>query len=264
MPFDESAGYGEGTPRKRYDFKDYQRLHLRIARAVMNRHNWAGDVYHYVELNAGPGLVDRYPGSPLTFVENALEEGEEWNAYLCERNPKSAQRLGAELSTYGPVVLERAAVYPDDHRLVVSAIITQIQARSPGQKAFGLIFADPNGTRLDEEIESIQKLSAAHPRLDVLLYVSATSVKRNRKGFGYSSLDERLAAIGKKYALIREPHTEQQWTFALLTDWKDYPDWKKRAFHNTNTRAGAAILEKLNLTPKERLEKNQMSLDLTE
>jgi three-Cys-motif partner protein len=264
MPLDGSAGYGEGTPRKRHDFKDYQRLHLQVARAVMNRSDWAGDIYHYVELYAGPGRPGGEEGTPLIFVENALEEGGEWNAYFCEIDPESVQRLGTELSTYGRVAFERSAVYPRDHREAVIEIASHIQARSPGKRAFGLIFADPNGTRLDEEIESIQTLSEAHPRMDILLYLSATSIKRSRSLFGSSSLLERLAAIGKQRMLIREPHTEQQWTFVLLTNWGQYPDWRRRSFHDSNSKAGARILEKLELTPKERQEKNQMTLDISE
>ena len=75
--------------------------------------------------------------------------------------------------------------------------------------------------------------------------------------FGYPSLVERLAGIGKSRLLIREPCTHHQWTFVLATDWKGFPEWKAIEFHVSTSPQGAAILERLDLSDREMKAKNQ-------
>lgn len=258
MPKDLSAGYGEGTERKCRDFSGLQCLHLRLARVVMARNEWAEEVYHYIDLNAGPGVVNSMEGSPLLFLRNADADDGPWRAWFCERDPASAASLQAEVAPWREVGRGCVRVMEMDHRQAMPSIVQTITANGRGRQALGLAYADPNGLPT-EEIESLRLLVLAAPKIDVLLHLSANTIKRCKSVFGYPSLVERLSLLGKKHLLIRQPCTDWQWTFALLTNWVDYPDWRSKGFYAAESPTGAAILETLNLSAAEQ-QKRQLKL----
>lgn len=230
----------------------------------MGRNDWTSETYVYVDLTAGPGV---YPGktgtitgSPLLAIENMVEEVEDWRAWLCERDPVSAQILESGLAMCGDQITRRARVIPAGHEEAAERISVDLALIGRSGQVLGLIYADPNGTLMNEEIETAVKLSKVAPKLDILLHLSATTIKRCRTVFGYPSLVERLKRVGKSKLLIREPDTSHQWTFCLLTDAPKLPEWKARRFYDSASPQGAAILERLNLPTGERRSKGQFEL----
>lgn len=262
MPIDNlGQGIGDGTGRKIQDFEDYHRFHLEIVGRVLGKsrsYEWATcPIYFYIDLTAGGGEAMGKSGSPVIAIRNALAAGREFRSYLCERNPVAAYHLGEALDSLGGEAAARTRLFWMDHQESVAEIIEMIEAERRGARAFGLVYADPNGTKMDEEIDTICRLAKAFPKLDALIHLSATTIKRCRTVFGYPSLVERLATIGKANLLVREPCTHHQWTFCFLTDFPDFPAWENRGFYDSRSPAGAALLERLNLPDNERRARNE-------
>ncbi|MBA2704624.1 MAG: hypothetical protein H0U60_12335 [Blastocatellia bacterium] len=256
MPLDGSAGYGKGTERKQRDMRDYQWFHWQLWLKVTANNDWASPTYHYVDLNGGPGEVNGIVGSPILVAQTMAESGSDWHACVCERDPESMERLRSCKAALPAVVAARIRLFAMDHQEAGDGIIKAIHNRRAGRTPLGLIYADPNGTELNEEIETALKITKAFPRMDVLLHMSATTIKRCRTVFGRPSFVERLEVLKKRHLLIREPCTAHQWTFALLTNWAGFPDWASHGFHSSTSPTGSAVLERLNLTTEERRRKN--------
>ena len=256
MPLvNKTVGVSKGTPKKQQDFGKLFGMHVAIARVVIEkgqRWSWpASDVYWYVDLNAGPGEYKGLTGSPMIAAEVLAGDGRPWRAWLCEKDATNAATLKQLIWEHGQGVEERTRVLIGDHRQSVKQVLFEMSAGGK-QRHFGLIYADPNGTKLDAELETIRELTQAQSKLDVLVHLSATRIKWFKTVHGHASLVEKLESIGKKHLLVREPWTDQQWTFALLTDWDGYPEWKSMGLHGAKTTQGAAVLETLDLSEKER------------
>ena len=255
MPVLNGVGYGKGTPKKQEDFASLFAMHLAVTETVIAKaQSWswpASEVYWYVDLTAGPGEYEGLTGSPLLAIDALSSGAAPWRAWLCERDKANAATLVQLLRERGEAVTERSRVLLGDHRESVTQILFDMA--SVGKRAhFGLIYADPNGTKLDAEMDTIRRITADHEKLDVLIHLSATRLKWFKKVHGHLSLIDKLSSIGKKHLLIREPWTDQQWTFALLTNWAGYPEWRSRGFHNVQTAKGAAVLETLDLSQQDR------------
>jgi three-Cys-motif partner protein len=261
MPLvNKTVGVGKGTPKKQQDFGKLFAMHLAITRVVIENGitkarslGWQppSEVYWYVDLTAGPGEYNGLTGSPLIAADMLMIDDRPWRAWYCEKDATNAATLKQLVWERGRDVEERSRILIGDHRQSVKQILFDMTAGGK-QRHFGLVYADPNGTKLDAELETIRELTAAHPKLDVLVHLSATRIKWFKKVHGHASLVEKLESIGKKHLLVREPWTDQQWTFALLTDWDGYPDWKSLGLHSTKTTQGKAVLETLDISEKER------------
>jgi hypothetical protein len=91
------------------------------------------------------------------------------------------------------------------------------------------------------------------PRVDLLSYVSATQYKRRRGGDpGRPFLSDHIRAVDKRVVLIREPIGAWQWTFVLWSNWARMPQWEKRSFFRLDSPQGADVIERLDLSKKER------------
>jgi hypothetical protein len=266
LPRHLSAGVSDGTERKLRDFERLQYLHAVLWRTVRERGGngeWIADRYHYVDLNSGPGML-RLPtgkwtaGSPLLFVRNMEYLELPWKAWMCEWDKRSHACLAEYIDHAG--VSERCSLFARDHRGAAPDIIAAIHASRRGRKAMGLIYADPNGTLAREEMDTAARIAAEHPKMDILMHLAANTFKRCRAVFGYASFTERLAALGKKRLLVREPQEDYQWTFVLLTDWERYPDWRSCGFYGDDTPEFQEIMEALLLAKWQRRLKGQARL----
>lgn len=247
-----SWGFGPETERKQEDYEYIQRVHLRVVSQVQQKHDWAHPGYHLLDFTAGPGMMNGVKGGPLRFVEMARELHPDWRAWFYEQDAESAACLDAHLARYGSEPFERVRVLAADHNEAVP--VAEDYLRNLKGAAMGLIYVDTNGTVLpDETVATLARLTKTLRRMDILIYVAATTYKRCRGAFGDSrpGLLDHLAAIGKPHWFVREPHHRHQWSFIFGTRYELYPEMKNIRLYSTASEKGASILGRLTRTVSE-------------
>src|SRR5437870_11571321 len=104
MPRDGSEGFSEQTPRKQEDLRYVFRTGMMVQMAIWKKYPRMPQTLFYLDLRAGSGIVGGAEGSPAIFWREALALGVPCQAYFCERDPQSADRLRACLKAMGPSV----------------------------------------------------------------------------------------------------------------------------------------------------------------
>lgn len=258
MIWDGSEGISDQTPRKQSDLRYILSTGFAVHKAIQNRRRWADPTIYHFDLTAGSGIVNGEPGSPVIFWEEAKAAGMSCRAWFCERDKDSAHRLQSNLKAMGADIWCRSRVLNMDYKDGLAEILGALSSiRKPdNQWKYGLLYVDPNGTILDG-VETIGAFLSALPRIDVLVNVAATTYKRCRKAFADEErpyLTDHLALLGKKFLHVREPYHHFQWAFCLGTNWADHPEFRSRGFYDVRSLQGAKILQKLDLTTREREE----------
>lgn len=260
MPFDGRMGYNkETTAVKQEWFSRFALFHLDWARLVMSNNQFFDRKYAYWDLTAGAGYSEAYGyGSPVLHAlaaerHRAKHEKSFWvRAKLIEKEPDTARALERETVKNQDVMLCRPAydskVYYTDYREQIDEFL---RCWKEGDKLplTGLVYYDSNGQIPD--IETLRTANCIHPRLDVLMHISAANVKRVAKSFGRESLTEILAGIGKKNWLVSELGGMHQWAFLFGTNYVDLKEWRKIKLYSIHSLRGYEILRKLNFTSKE-------------
>lgn len=277
MPLIGTVGVSEATADKQAHFTGLVHMHMDIVQGLLKKQDWMAPWYQYLDLHAGSG---RYPyqgrlldGSPLLVVERARVRALPFRGDLIEKDLQSWQQLTHYLAEVcGPpthqttkpetasFALERGEIraFQGDHHAYVPQILAGLQRQvNRPDTLYGLIYADPNGGAPPWDL--LEQCANLLTRCDVLLYVSATGVKRARQP-GEQSLEEHVQAIDKKHWLIREPEGKQQWTFLLGTNWTDFPAWTQRRFYGIQARIGQSILHRLSMNREAYYGHGQLSL----
>jgi three-Cys-motif partner protein len=247
------AGFsGEYTPEKQRQFRRFMAVHARVSASILKRNAaWAYPRYAYIDLHAGPGRdVDGNAGSPVIAAEELRMAGVCADLYLCERDARTVQRLTSCMAAeYSPDI--NSFVLEGDH----AQSWRRISAEYGGQRppVYGMIYADSNGQPLPVDV--LRSLLSV-PRfrcVDVLLHINANGAyKRARHLHPDRFLADDLAAIGQGYAWIREPRTDWQWTFVIWSRWPRFPKFGGDGFHDLSKADGQAILDRPNLSQRER------------
>lgn len=246
--------YSDHTPVKLHQFQGIVQAHLRIVRGIFFRHRWAHRDYLYLDLNAGPGrYASGDAGSPLIFIDAAERTGIPYRAWFFEQDPGVASRLGTALDGVDRAC-GRSEVIVGDHRTMGSRLAGELrQIEAP---VYGLIYLDPPGSPVTGSVEVVRDLLAGPRccRMDVLVYVAATNQKRVARSHGRPHLLDDLAVIGKRHVWLRLPQGRHQWTFAILTDWNEFPEFRRMGFRRLGTPEGDELAERLNFSRGERME----------
>jgi hypothetical protein len=262
MPIDEhGAGYGRYTELKQTHFRTIAAAHLAIVKNMLTAHPGMYPRYVYVDLTAGPGVVDGEVGSPLIFLEAAGALGVPHEAFLIEQDRRGVSGLVANLRERA--FTDTAVVLPGDHAARIDDVLRALGPR--GAVALGLAYADPNGDEPPWDV--LERLGRRLRRVDLLLYLSA-AFKKWLRGCGLREdtfLLDRLAQLHKRYLLLRRPAGGPQYTFALLTNWAPLTrKFRAQGFYPPDSPEGAAIADRLNLTDAQLRAKYQSALPLEE
>lgn len=265
MPVTDGIGHGAITARKYEYLRRIFDMHLAVTRAVLTkwRDKVESPIYRYIDLTAGTGRVPdtRDPGSALVFLDAVETQPGEKLAYrmdLVEQKKANFDTLVRNVDvardTYpqrgGQVLCHRGA-----YQQVISRLLDE---GSP--KEYGLAFVDPSGTAPD--LAALTEISARRSTLEILIYVSASNLKRGQPTTGIQ-IGDYIGGIKKKHWLVRKPDVDDkhQWTFLLGTNgggvFKSYPGIR---LYDVSSRAGGEILEKLSLTRKQRTDIYQIPL----
>jgi three-Cys-motif partner protein len=261
MPIVDGIGFGECTQIKIQHLSKIIGMHLAITQAVLNKYP---DLYYphyrYVDLTAGKGFTpDGIKGSPLVFLEQAESDKCQVSsqADFIECQAKNIQELEMAIEQHVSQLSTRKSTvtfYPSRYQDVIRKLFPTINA-----KELGLAFVDPTGDPPD--FEALRYLASMRPKMEILAYLSSTNIKRLFQHTD-KKLSDYIGLVGKRYWMIRNPISWDQfkWTFLLGSNSNLFKNYKAVDFFRLDTVRGKEILERLNLTEKERVELYQPKL----
>ncbi len=267
MPINFSGqGFSENTPTKQDHFRYFVDVHLGICKGIFDtyQHNfWLSHKYHYIDLNAGPGITEEYgEGSPVIFLQEATKRQVQSRCHFVDVNESVIEVLKKNILNF-PC---QAEYFPYDNYLAIKKISDTLYQhyKKGNKKLYGLLYSDENGTVPFDELAEV--FAQKHLQtLDILIYFSATTVKRCLKSFGsdkYKRLTDYIYKLPKKHWQIRQAQSDdkQQWSFLFGTNWENkqgkmgYPEVRQLKFYDLSSKKGQSILESLAYTNKEKQE----------
>lgn len=252
MPLFNGAGYGDTTQGKQDDFRDMIALHINIVdRITEAKENQWRRRYTYIDTNAGPGFYKGLTGSPLHFLDEIEKTTIPYKAIFVEKEIVNAQSLDQ-------IIQQRSLRHPPTIINDCNENALRSYVRENQQATYGMIYHDPNGEPSFDLLAEVSK-SPSIRIMDIMISVGACLIKRKRgeekSRKGYTDIvrfNDGISTINKTTWIIRKPQGSKQWTFAIGSNWSNFPDWKKRGFYRLDSEMGQAILHELTYTDEER------------
>lgn len=265
-------GYSENTSLKQENYAYFLRFLLPATRGVMSNPrnaSWASQCFQLIDFNAGPGRTAEYgDGSPMIALREAQAQGfhdRRLSALFVDQNSEVIEALRDNLA---PFQNERWDLQfkNQDNSCLTDEILDWLRNNAEGKSALGLVYTDPNGYN-DAPLESMIEICRQNTRLDVLVHISATSVKRQvgaraTEGIAVFGLADFIERIDKSKVFVREPYGKAQWSFLYLTNWAKAPELRKIKFYDRESSKGQEIFKILTRTAQDIKHEGQLKLNL--
>ena len=255
MPLLKGVGVSWLTPTKLHHLRAIMEMHVKITKAVLNKNPHYAREYHFIDATAGPGKYrakwKTVEGSPLVFLSVAENEQLRYRADLIEKEPGNVALLRGHLPKLG---CGKASIHPGEYGPIIRKLLS-----SKDQTQLGLLYVDPSTGIPD--FDTVAYVSRMRPRMEVLMYLSATNLKRNH-GITAQLLSDHIAEIDKTQWLVRRPVSSDrhQWTFILGSRTNLFKDYGRIEFYPLDSDEAQAFFPKLNLSAKQRMEQFQPRL----
>lgn len=270
MPIDiNGQGWNaETTQLKQEWFSRFAYFHLNLKHyeitQMIGRRFFRPAYYQYIDMTAGCGYLPLLgDGSPVRHAiasekhrrkrkgENPLRV----SAHLIEENPDTFYHLQKTLDMKRKLMrcdpLYDSMIYNERYQKVIPEMFFRNGQSENGIPCFGLLYCDPNGQI--PEFELLKQLNAHHPRLDVLLHVSASNIKRVKGTHGGLSLLECMQHSGKRHwKIARLGTTRHQWAFLYGTNVPNMLDRADLNLYSVRGSVGKDVFHILNFTERER------------
>lgn len=253
MPIKNGIGQSEYTPIKLAHFRQILETHIAITSAVIKKNKYWNQQYLYIDATAGPGYYPNYSqlhkGSPLIFAECVGKRDLPYAACLIEEDANHLRTLMSNVPT---------GFQFDPHHGRYEDIIPIIMDHEDKYQ-LGLLYIDPNNVM--PNIDIIKHVSDNRPRMEILVYLSASALKRTNK-----HLIDYIQS-GKKSWLIRQGFGKWQYTFLLGTNSPDKifrNKFETIEMFSVDTPKGQERFEHMQYTKKQREKLHQLSFPFDE
>ena len=186
-----TVGHSEVTPFKQKDLDNILSVQIKKTRYVYkntDKISWSiknREVYcYFIDCSAGDMALDQQT-SPSMFLKKLTSVKDlPIKLFLLEENPKIYSQLVDNFNSCKKELdTSNMKIYIRNHNM--NKYLPKIRL---GEYAFGLVYFDPNGFKL-KDYEAIFNFLENNPRMDVLLNVSTTQIKRDRCLYKKKSID---------------------------------------------------------------------------
>jgi hypothetical protein len=248
MPIKDEIGFGAFTDLKHTHFDKLINMHINITMAVIDKYNIRNKSdYKYIDCTSGSGFYEGHTGSPVIALNAMLPRGRKFVLELIESNEVNINQLKLNISKSMERV-DSGVIIINFHNERYQNVLSNLTSSNTGE--YGMLYIDTSGDL--PELEHLAKFSEMRPKMEILIYISPTNVKRSAQ-FTNIELVDYVNKIDKNNWLIRKPQDgdHHQWTFLLGTNSKGlFKDYKSVNMFDIKGKTGQQILTRLNLTNK--------------